>query len=103
MSVFVGQLRRDYGVDPILLVDGWVELSAELPYDARELEVFDSSGVTMQLGYGAAGAEVESMLIPPGGFKRQPALFNKHMRLCARAVGGDSSAAGSELIINFYR
>jgi hypothetical protein len=66
-----------------------------------EIEIFDSSGQTMELSYGpAAGSEANLLYIVPGGNGRMPLTLAKGARLAIQAVSGN--ATGGELIINLW-
>lgn len=45
----------------------WVELIASTAAEAHFLQCFESSGYALELGVGAAAAEVRQCFIPPGG------------------------------------
>lgn len=80
----------------------WTELSAALADDINGLEVFDSSGSIMKLGYGPAGSEVDLCNIAPGGNDdRMSVILNKGMRVAVRAV--DANATGGFLVITGYK
>lgn len=80
----------------------WTELSAALADDINALEVFDSSGSTLKIGYGPAGSEVDLCYIPPGGMDgRMDVLLNKGMRVAIKAV--DANATVGSLVITGYK
>lgn len=97
-SKCVATLRYNYTV-PVTTA-AWVEILAALDHDVREVEVFDSSGQTLQLGYGPSGSEVVGFQIVPGGNGRVEQLLNKGMRLALKAVS--ATASTGECTINFY-
>lgn len=99
-SINVSSLRLDYTVTNVT-TGAWVEINPNLVTDVNELEIFDGSGQTMELGYGAAGAEQRALLIIQGGNGQVAQILNKTMRLAVRAVSG--TANSGELTINFYR
>jgi hypothetical protein len=65
------------------------------------LEIFDSSGQTMELGMGASGSETRIALILPGGNGQIPILIQQGTRLSVRAVSG--TASSGELDLNAYQ
>jgi hypothetical protein len=79
----------------------WVQLLASVGSTAiKEIEIFDSSGETLEIGIGAAGSEVSESYIIPGGNGRIPLQIPEGTRLSVRAVS--ATANSGELIINFY-
>lgn len=78
----------------------WVQLDSALDKRCNHVEIFDSSGETLKLGYGAAGSEVDALHILPGGNERVPCILEEGMRLAVKAVSGTASTG--ELVINFY-
>jgi hypothetical protein len=90
-------IRYDYTV--AVTTGAWTELDAALDATTGWIELFDSSGQTMELGQGPAGSETRICLVPPGGFAVPRALLlPQGMRLSIRAVSAD--ATSGELVIN---
>jgi hypothetical protein len=79
----------------------WVQLLASIGATAiKEIEIFDSSGETLELGVGAAGSEVSNSYIVPGGNGRIPMQIAALSRLSVKAVS--ATANSGELVINLY-
>lgn len=95
----VFDLRNDYTGTNVTTA-AIVELSSSIPENCRELEVFDSSGQTMELYYGPSGSEVSALKILPGGNGRISCILNKGMRLGVKAVSATANVG--ELTINAY-
>lgn len=91
--------RRDYSTDSVT-TSAWVELIASLAADVSEIEIFDSSGETLELGTGAGAAETRLIYVTPGGNERVPVSIASGTRISIQAVSGD--ALVGELVINFY-
>lgn len=68
---------------------------------SSELEIFDSSGSILVLGYGPSGSEQNLIYVMPGGSGRIACLLSKGNRLSIKAV--DSAATSGELVMNIYR
>jgi len=81
-------------------VGTWAQIEDALPDNAEAVEIYDSSGSTLELGVGPSSAEVGILYIPPTGNGRIPLTLNKGMRLAIRAV--DAAATTGDFIINFY-
>ena len=77
----------------------WVELTSAAP-DVRRVQIFDSSGQIMQLGYGAPGSEAAFMLIPPGGNGVIDLYIPENTRVSLRANG--ASATSGVFIMNIF-
>jgi hypothetical protein len=92
-------IRNDYTTTNVT-TGAYVQLSAALTATCTEIEIFDSSGQTLQLATGAAASEVPFLNIFPGGNGRVPAYVPAGSRLAVRAVSGTASVG--ELDINFY-
>jgi hypothetical protein len=91
--------RIDYLLTPVNN-GAWTEVTSSLSAPATEIEIFDSSGLTLELGFGAAASEVPQMLIFPGGNGRVPLRIPQGTRVSFRPITGD--AAAGEQDINFY-
>lgn len=82
----------------------WVQLSASLPDNITELEVGDTSGHAMVLGYGPAGSEQILAYVQPGGeATRVQALLNKGMRFVIKGQETSTTVSSGKLFINGYR
>lgn len=95
----VTTVRNDY-TSTSVTTGAWVQLVASLGATVTELEIFDSSGETLELGTGAAASETRLILIVPGGNGRVPVSIASGTRLSIRAVS--SNASVGELDINIY-
>lgn len=79
----------------------WVELDSALNQSCNVIEIFDSSGNTMELGIGPAGSESSiPMYIVPGGNGRIRYRLDKGARLAVKAVNATSNSG--ELVLNLY-
>ena len=109
----LGWVSNQYGTTNVAKSASWVQISgasgadssssaAGLPSAATALEIFDSSGSTMELAVGAAGQQKSlGFLIPPGGDTIMvPCTLAKGALLWARAK--DANATTGELIVNLY-
>jgi hypothetical protein len=76
----------------------WVQLVASMPYASNSLNIFDSSGQTMQLGVGQPGFEQQLIIIPPGGTEVKVGISGGQ-RVVIRAISG--TANGGESDINY--
>jgi hypothetical protein len=78
----------------------WVQVTASLPANISHIEVFDSSGQTMQLGTGLSGQEVALPFTNfPGGISSNVNLYYQS-RIVIEAISG--TASSGTLIINYY-
>ncbi|MHA2064101.1 MAG: hypothetical protein ACXABY_06945 [Candidatus Thorarchaeota archaeon] len=100
-------IRNDYtGVN--VTTGAWVELDASMMTGIKKtrgdhiglVQIFDSSGQTMELGIGAAGSEARILLIEPGGNGKVPIFIPTGARLAIRAVSADATVG--EIIINTW-
>lgn len=78
----------------------WVELVHALPYAITMIEVFDSSGQTLELGTGASGHEVPIFILFPGGNGQVFQAWPVGTRIVIKALSG--TAASGENDLNFY-
>lgn len=95
----VESIRNDYTSVPVTTT-GWVELIASTAADIKSLEIFDSSGRTLELGIGGAGSEVHLIYVVPGGNGKVDVDIAAGSRVSIQAVSGN--AAVGELDINAY-
>ena len=90
--------RLDYAVNPVNTT-AFVQLVASTTATASEIEIFDSSGQTLALAFGAAAAEVIQINIFPGGNGRVMLLVPAGTRVSIKAISGNATAG--EININF--
>ncbi len=93
-----GKVRNDYTGTPVTTL-AYVELFAALPL-TTELEIFDSSGQTLVLAFGAAGFEVDTVHVVPGGNGRIPLAVPAGTRVSVKAVSANATAG--EITVNAY-
>lgn len=90
------QIRLVYSVTNVT-TSAYVTLSASLPIDISHLEIFDSSGQTMQIGVGASGSEQAKRIIFPGGQGMIPLSLRAGQRLAIKALSGTASSGEIDL------
>lgn len=95
----VSTVRNVYSSTPVT-TGAWVQLVASTSIAVKEIEIFDSSGQTMELGLGGAGSEVRKLLVIPGGNGKVFCVIPAGSRVSIRAVSG--SASVGEIDVNFY-
>lgn len=78
----------------------YVQLVASTSGVTNVLEIFDSSGQTLKIAFGAAASEVDQFQIFPGGNGRVTCTIAAGTRISVRAVS--ATASSGELDINFY-
>lgn len=83
----------------------YVQLVASLAATATSIEVFDSSGQTLQIAVGASGSEVVQFQVIPGGNGLFPLRIPKGSRIAIKAISGTANAGEIDLNIysDFYR
>lgn len=94
-----GFIRNDYTATNVT-TGAYVQLTAATATALRAIEVFDSSGQSLKIAFGAAGSEVDKFAVLPGGNGRIPCVIPSGTRLSVKAVSG--TASSGELIINLY-
>lgn len=94
--------RVDYASTSVS-TSAWTQIVASMPFDATEIEIFDSSGQTLQMSFGAVGAEGSNtkLYIFPGGNGRVPLKVPAGTRISIKAVS--ALADKGEGDINFYQ
>lgn len=95
----VTTVRNDY-TSTSVTTGAWVQLVASLGAAVNEIEIFDSSGQTLELGTGAAASETRLILVFPGGNGRVSVSIASGTRISIRAVS--ATADTGEIDINFY-
>lgn len=78
----------------------YVQLVASTTIAATEIEIFDSSGQTLVLAFGAAAAEIDQIYIFPGGNGKVTLAVPAATRVSVKAVSATASVG--ELLVNFY-
>ena len=79
----------------------WVALTKSNDDHANRLEIFDSSGQLMEIGYGAAGSETAVFYVMPGGNGVVDIIVPKETDIHVRGVDGAASAG--ILAINAFK
>lgn len=79
----------------------YVQLVASLANTATEIEVFDSSGQTLQVAVGKSGSEIVQFIVFPGGNGRLPIIIPAASRVAIKAISGTANTG--EIDLNFYR
>jgi hypothetical protein len=82
-------IRIDYSVTNVTTL-AWVTLVAATAAQIEWMDMFDSSGETMEIGTGAAGAEVQVGYVIPGG-NRINQVIPAGTRISIRAVSADAT------------
>lgn len=88
---YVTSVRTLYSPTPVGSVTP-VAIVASLPANCSEIDVFDSSGQTLELMIGASGSETRQRIIPPGGSGRVPQWLPQGSRVSLRALSATASA-----------
>lgn len=97
---YVGRIRLVYSSTNVT-TGAWVQLLASVGATAvKEIEIFDSSGETLELGIGAAASEVSKSYVFPGGNGRIPMQIAANARLAIRAVSATANVG--EIVVNLY-
>lgn len=92
-------VRNDY-TSVNVTTAAYVQLIASVAQDYQEFEIFDSSGQTLKIAFGAAASEVDQFLVFPGGNGRIKKKVTSGTRISIRAVSGTANAG--EISLNLY-
>ena len=95
----VTQSRIDYSTTTVTTT-AWTTVVADMPSVVSTIEIFDSSGKTLQLGIGAAGSETRMLYVLPGGNGQVRLNMPQSSRLSIKGVSG--AATSGELTVNLY-
>lgn len=98
--VSVQTIRNAYASTNVTTA-AWVELSAALKQNSKHIEIFDSSGQTLELGVGPAGAESRVLIVVPGGNGHIPLDLPKGKRLAIKAIS--ANATSGEINLNILQ
>lgn len=90
-------VRNDYTGTSVTTA-AYVQLIASTSTAYEEFEIFDSSGQTLKIAFGAAASEVDQFLVYPGGNGRVLHHVNSGVRVSIKAVSATASVG--ELDIN---
>ena len=93
-------VRNDYSGTPVT-TGAWVQLIASTSATSTEMEIFDSSGQTLELGLGAAASEVHLIYLTPGGNGHVPVAIPSGSRVSVRAVSANATVG--ELDFQLYQ
>lgn len=97
---YLNRIRLVYSTTNVT-TGAWVELLASVGATAiKEIEIFDSSGETLELGIGAAASEVSKSYVFPGGNGKTLMQIPAGARLSIKAVS--ATASTGEILINLY-
>jgi hypothetical protein len=89
---------QDYSITPVTTL-AWVQIVAATAAKIEWMDIFDSSGQTLEIARGGAGAEVRIGYILPGGCRIYEEIA-AGTRLSVRAVSADANAG--TLVINAF-
>lgn len=107
-SVPISQSGRSKANNPVrnvyssvnVTTAAYVELVASLTSTANYIEIFDSSGQTLVIAFGAAASEVDQFNVFPGGNGPIPINIPAGTRVSIKAVSATANVG--EIDINFY-
>jgi hypothetical protein len=98
-KAYAASARNNYASVNVT-TSAWTQLIASTAAAATEIEIFDSSGETLELGIGAAASESRIAIIIPGGNGRIPVAVASGSRLSVRAISANATVG--EICINLY-
>lgn len=79
----------------------WVQLVAALSGSVTQVDIFDSSGQTLELGVGPSGSETVKGYVIPGGNGSTPISYSQGDRVSIKALSGTASIG--EIDLNMFR
>ena len=95
----VDKFRNDYSSTAVTTA-AYIQVLASTSAEANKIEIFDSSGQTLVLAFGAVGVEVDQIYIIPGGNGQVALHIPASTRLSVKAVS--ANATSGELTCNTY-
>lgn len=99
-KVPITKVRNDYSSSPVSTV-AYTHIINSVPATATEIEIFDSSGQTLVVAFGAPGLEVDQLYLIPGGNGQIPLLVPAGTNVSVKAVSANATAG--ELDVNLYQ
>lgn len=97
-SIFL--FRNVYSMNNVTTA-AYVEITPGLEDDINEIDLFDSSGRTLVLAFGAPGEEEDQFWIVPGGNGTVPIVIPAGTRVSFKAV--DATASAGVALMTFYK
>ncbi len=98
---YADSVRYAYSSGAVSTVS-WVQLIASTAAVINCVQLFDSSGQTLELGTGAGGAETRVLIIPPGGLDGcVPLKIAASTRIAIRALSATTGVIGEIDITGF--
>lgn len=91
--------RNDY-TGTSVSTSAYTQLIASTAAAYQEIEIFDSSGQTLKIAFGAAASEVDKFLVFPGGNGRIKRNIPSGTRISIKAVSATASVG--EIDVNLY-
>ncbi len=92
-------VRNDYSITNVT-TGAYVQLIASTSGTTNVIEIFDSSGQTLKIAFGAAGFEVDQFIVFPGGNGRITCKIASGTRVSIKALSGTASTG--EIDINLH-
>lgn len=89
-KAYADSARNVYSVTNVT-TGAWVQLIASTAAAATEIQLFDSSGQTLELGIGGSGSESRVLIISPGGNGAVPLAIPSGSRISVRAISATAS------------
>jgi len=96
--IYAGSGRLDYLITPVT-TGAWQQVIGSVSASVTHIDVFDSSGETMELGVGGSGSETRVGIIPPGGISID-LVIPLGERISVRAISGTANVG--EIDISAY-
>lgn len=95
----LAQLRRVYSSSNVT-TSAWSLLFTAVAGPISTIEIFDSSGQTLEIGTGAPGSEVVKAIVPPGGNGPIRFYVPTGQNISIKALSANATVG--ELDINLY-
>lgn len=92
-------VRNDYSSVNVT-TSAYTQLIASTSGITNVLEIFDSSGQTLKIAFGAAASEVDKFIVVPGGNGRMTVNIPAGTRISIKALSGN--ATSGEIDLNLY-
>ena len=94
-----GFVRNVYSTTNVT-TSAYTQLIASTSGITNVMEIFDSSGQTLKIAFGASGSEVDQFIVTPGGNGRITIFIAAGTRISIKALSATASAG--EVDINLY-
>lgn len=83
-----------------ITTSAYVEVAANVSTEVIMASIYNGTSSPLSVALGAAGAEIDTVYVPPSSFFNYPFHFSSATRIAVKSLSG--TASSGDLIINLF-